>query len=274
MSVLIIDCETVPLRDLWTPKPPKDGEREEMAPPCFQQIVCIGGLVIFGGHNNLPLSIHKLAIIGDGLDERGQLEALAGAMSVAPTLVTWNGRKFDMPVIAARSLLLGATQPWLWKEQKPDYRYRYTTGSGHVDLCDQLAIYGSGRMMKLDDMARACGIPGKTGSGADVEALCNSGRLQEIKDYCLADCVLTARIYARWLVLTGKLSGEGFSRLDGALHSLSQPALPDDGEAPLPKGAGQDGEQIHEGEVGASVSQGRPLRQDGERQDVHVAPHG
>ena len=64
-----------------------------------------------------------------------------------PHLVTWNGRGFDLPVLALRALRYGL--PFGWYYRGDGYRYRYSE-EGHLDLCD--VLLGSRR--GEDDVAR------------------------------------------------------------------------------------------------------------------------
>ncbi len=276
MSVLILDIETRPLRELWTPprqlyrcqgcgeyvqpdhadgtghtraehSPRCDGNRcasdcpipvacgpvdriggrrEEFPPPCFCEVVCIGALAIGGPPG---YEVKKLGIVGERhggyAGEAEMLAILDGVMGKPGVeLVTWNGRRFDLPVLMARSLALGIPQPWYFNRKGMRYRF---SEEGHLDLCDQVSDFGAGRFMKLDDLARACGIPGKGGlDGASVEALYLAGRIAEIRAYCLSDVVMTARLFARWLVLKGALGGEEFFGLDASLATLVDVEVP------------------------------------------------
>ena len=133
--------------------------------------------------------------------ERGLLEALRRVMADSPaTIVTWNGRTFDLPVLAVRALHLGV--PWGWYYEERDVRYRYSM-EGHCDLMDFLSDYGACRPMKLDDAARLVGLPGKgepsadrvDGSKiADIVALGIEGQ-PKVARYCLQDAVQTALIF-------------------------------------------------------------------------------
>ena len=68
-----------------------------------------------------------------------------------PVLVTFNGRAFDLPVIALRSLSHGVPLSWYYQERGVRYRY---SEEGHMDLCDWLADHGATRSGSLDAVAR------------------------------------------------------------------------------------------------------------------------
>lgn len=138
-------------------------------------------------------------------------ELAAGGVGVH--LVTWNGRSFDLPVIVMRSFLRKLACGWYYANR--DVRYRYSQ-EGHLDLMDFFGDYGASRCMRLGDVARMLGLPGKTDvSGADVEGMYRralacpeeSDYLRaKVARYCLQDTVQTAVIFLRSRHLLGKLS--------------------------------------------------------------------
>lgn len=199
---LIIDLETIPERSLWAPKPLIAGEEEEFPPPSACRIVCFGAMALDEDYNFV-----KLGSIGSASDEKSMLEIFADWVnSVRPILVTWNGRRFDVPVINMRSMRLGVSQSWYYQKfQGNDFRYRYNE-HGHLDLLDQIQDFGTFRGTHLDLMARSIGLPGKLGmDGSQVEQLFHEGRFKEIEEYCLTDVTQTGFLLLRWKLLTGQI---------------------------------------------------------------------
>lgn len=139
--------------------------------------------------------------------ERALLEELAAKVNTGrPVVVTYNGRNFDMPVIALRSLCHGVPQRWYYREQSTRYRYGE---QGHLDLCDWLADHGATRSASLDALTRLIGLPGKIGvDGSQVQGLHADGKLDEIERYCLADVAQTALLFMRFRLLQGQLDPE------------------------------------------------------------------
>lgn len=146
------------------------------------------------------------------------LSAFAHAMETAETdvhLVTWNGRQFDLPAIVMRSMKHKIAAPWYYKNK--EVRYRYST-EGHCDLMDFLGDFGATRFMRLGDVARLCGLPGKTDMSGDKvsvlyeEAVKDLSRDLELRQrvarYCLQDVVQTALVFARAHYLRGKIAAE------------------------------------------------------------------
>ena len=144
---------------------------------------------------------------------------LVGAFGLAQekypaTVVTWNGRTFDLPVLSMRAFKLGIPWGWYYKD-KFGARYRYGE-DGHCDLMDFLADYGAARQMKLGDAARLMGLPGKTdmdGSKvADVVALGPSVENEaKIARYCLQDSIQTALLFVRSRYHLGKINKDEYA---------------------------------------------------------------
>src|SRR5688572_32263118 len=125
-----------------------------------------------------------------------------------PTLVTFNGRSFDMPVIATRCLRYGIPLRHYYRSR--DVRYRFTA-DGHLDLMDYLADFGAAKASRLDVIAKLCGMPGKVGvEGKDVGPMVHAGRLAEVRDYCLCDVAQTAGVFLRLQLVRGEIDRERY----------------------------------------------------------------
>jgi predicted PolB exonuclease-like 3'-5' exonuclease len=134
-----------------------------------------------------------------------------------PTIVTWNGRGFDMPVIASRCLRHGITLRHYYSSR--DVRYRFSP-EGHLDLMDYIADFGAAKPAKLDIVAKLIGMPGKVGvAGKDVGPMVHAGKVQEVRNYCLCDVVQTAAIFLRVELLRGELDKEHYLGAMGDLIS-------------------------------------------------------
>ncbi len=126
-----------------------------------------------------------------------------------PTLVTFNGRSFDLPLMELAAFRFGVSLAG-WLELKgPNYqqpRYRYNTQS-HLDLCDVLTNFGAARLSGgLNLTANLIGKPGKIDvHGQMVQDLYEEGRLTEINDYCRCDVLDTYFVFLRVAVLLGQL---------------------------------------------------------------------
>ena len=140
----------------------------------------------------------------DPATEVSLLNGFREVMTEVPaTLVTWNGRTFDLPVLAMRALHHGV--PWGWYYDSSNIRYRYST-EGHCDLMDFLSDFGAARNMKLDDVAHLVGLPGKSADsdhidGSMVASIVAQGpiveNMERVGRYCMQDAIQTALIFVR-----------------------------------------------------------------------------
>jgi predicted PolB exonuclease-like 3'-5' exonuclease len=195
---LILDIETIP-----DPELPRADDSEKVPAPPFNQVVTIGCLLL---EDYVP---KKLGVVGEGKDERAMLTDLATWLGKSrPTIVTWNGRGFDMPVITSRTFRHGVPMPWWYSDRSTRYRY---SPEGHFDLMDFLADFGAAKSARLDVYAKLIGFPGKVGvDGSQVAPLVHAGKLDEVNAYCLCDVAQTAAIFLRVELLRGALSREQY----------------------------------------------------------------
>jgi len=127
-----------------------------------------------------------------------------------PTLVTYNGRTFDVPLLELAAFRYGLSLPRWFDQaggrayQQPRNRYN---ASAHLDLHDLMTNYGACRFSGgLNLTANLLGKPGKMEvEGHMVQDLFNEGKLQEINDYCRCDVLDTYFVFLRSRVLVGKL---------------------------------------------------------------------
>jgi hypothetical protein len=130
-----------------------------------------------------------------------------------PTLVSFNGRSFDIPLLELAAFRFGISVPrWFHSDHRPWHqpRNRYNL-TAHLDLQDVLVNYGATRFSGgLNLAARLLGKPGKMEVRGDtVQALYDAGELNHISDYCCCDVLDTYFVFLRYLVLCGKLTSDG-----------------------------------------------------------------
>jgi DNA polymerase elongation subunit (family B) len=135
------------------------------------------------------------------VDETELLTAFWDVTKHYETVVTFNGRGFDVPFIYLRSALLNvpiSRKDWLG--------YRFQT-EPHCDLAEQFTFYnvsgreGAARRFNLDFYCKAFGIdsPKSHGvTGLDVNTLLAAGKYREIAEYCLRDVKATVQLYQVW----------------------------------------------------------------------------
>jgi 3'-5' exonuclease len=216
---LILDIETIPDIERWSRPEVPHGTEHPFPPTWAHRIVVIGCLWLDHDYR-----LKRLGVVGDPAGgegspderERTLLQDFSRFVGRArPVLVTYNGRSFDLPVIALRALCHGVSLGWYYRERNVRYRY---SEEGHLDLCDWLADHGATRSGSLDAVARLIGLPGKVGvDGSQVEGLYRAGQLAAIQQYCLADVAQTTLLFLRFRLLQGMLDGETYQRATSEL---------------------------------------------------------
>lgn len=127
-----------------------------------------------------------------------------------PTLVSFNGRTFDLPIMELAAFRYGVSAPsWFNLDAKSfeQRRNRYNLAA-HIDLQELFTNFGTTRFTGgLNLAANLLGKPGKMAvQGHMVQDLYDAGRRQEICDYCRCDVLDTYFVFLRTRVLVGELS--------------------------------------------------------------------
>ncbi len=129
------------------------------------------------------------------------------------TLVSFNGRGFDLPVLEAQALKHKLSLPRYFGagQWKSNYRGNRYSDSYHIDLCDFLANYGASGRNSMNLFSKLTGLPGKYSiAGEDVEYLFRLGRQKEINQYCITDVLQTYLLFLRVELMRGKLDKAGY----------------------------------------------------------------
>ena len=225
----VFDIETVVDPNLW--QPPED-EPDKFPPVIASRPIVISCLEINDEH--VPVRLGSISGTFSGVVhpskavdriEMQVLEKWAGYLkSRRISLVSWNGRRFDLPVLLGRCFARGIQHPN--PLERGSYGYRYDTEM-HADLMDMLAVYGAARPSSLDITARAIGLPGKSfEDGNNVQRLFAAGQYEHICTYCETDAFQTAGIYLRWLFTVGVLDRGAYRERAEALIELGRQRLP------------------------------------------------
>ena len=192
----------------------RDARREEIKLqfnlwPFTAQVVCVAmlnaesqrGQVLFTAEDHEDKATEAPVEFVPCADEAELLTAFWDVARHYDSVVTFNGRGFDVPFIYLRSSLLNvpiSRKDWLG--------YRYQTDP-HCDLAEQLTFYGvsgregAARRFNLDFYCKAFGLdsPKSHGvTGHDVKTLLAEGKYREIAEYCLRDVRATAELYRIW----------------------------------------------------------------------------
>ncbi len=209
-NLLVFDIETVPDPDLHEgtgfPKPP------------FHVVAAIAVLeaeMETSSDGQERYHLRDLRCGGEATSSEHDLVAgfFQHIQRSQPRLVSFNGRSFDLPVLKYRAMKNGISARWFYgaASRYDNYSYRFSD-ENHCDLFDALADFGASRGVKLDDIARTCGFPGKFGiDGSMVAEMVAEGRLGEVRDYGETDVLNTYLVYLRYRLLTGHLDRERYN---------------------------------------------------------------
>lgn len=247
MNVLAFDIETIPdveggrkLHEL--PAELDDGEvanamfrlrREktgsDFLPTHVQKIVAISAV-----YRNTQTD--KISVWTLGSAESTEAEIVQnffdGIDKHTPTLVTWNGSGFDLPVLHYRGLIHGVDAARYWDLGEDDSNFKWNNYIGrfhqrHTDLMDVLAGYSPRAFAPLDEIAVLLGLPGKMGmSGSKVWDYYQEGKIQEIRDYCETDALNTYLVYLQWLKVRGHLTNDSLQNEHQLVRQLLQESAP------------------------------------------------
>jgi predicted PolB exonuclease-like 3'-5' exonuclease len=210
-SYLVLDIETIPDPELYSPPELPAGVERPFPPLYACRPIVIGVMWL-----DEELACKRIGTFGADKDEAGMMADFADFMNTRkPTVVTWNGRSFDLPVLALRGLRHGLNFNWYYRGE--GYRYRFSE-DGHLDLGDVLSDHGAARMTSLDGAARLIGLPGKDGvDGSQVEGLFHAGQLEALRNYCLSDVAQTAFLFLRFRLVTGLIERDVYRKAAAGL---------------------------------------------------------
>lgn len=224
MTILVFDIETVPdlnagrkLYDLhglsdedtaaamFALRRAKLGH--DFLPHHLQQIVAISVVLAKSDH----LTVWSLG--DEQATEKDIIQRFfSGLDKHTPTLVSWNGNGFDLPVLHYRALLHGITASTYWENGEHISTFKWSNYLNrfhyrHLDLMDVLSGYQNKAFAPLDEIAQLLGLPGKVGMHGDqVWPEYLAGNLKQIRDYCETDVLNTYAIYLHFERMRGTLS--------------------------------------------------------------------
>ena len=194
MHVVALDIETL------TPEPdppPAEGEKAPFPQLPYHRPCCI---VWFQGYrtDKVPFRCKwSGGIVKDEAEETATIRALMNDLAKPNCmLVTYNGQGFDLPLVRLRALALGIGRMQRIHRFFLRFPPRNQDLPHHLDVMEFLSNYGSVRpRWGLSATSQLFGIEDpKIGSdGSCINKLWNSGKFQEIHDYCRGD------VWATWL---------------------------------------------------------------------------
>jgi 3'-5' exonuclease len=225
-SVIIWDLETVPdlsaaTRMLDLGEPPEAEVREALGPGFpkhpLHKIVCIGALVA----NRQPEGWRLDALGAPHTGERSEAELIKAFAErigqLRPQMVTWNGHSFDLPVLRYRAMVNRISAEGLQVRQ---YFHRFTEDA--LDLCDVLGSYVPGVKVKLDEVTKILGLPGKPEGidGSRVEEMVSAGKIEEVARYCESDVLNTYRVWLIYELFRGSITADQLAWSEAQLRDF------------------------------------------------------
>ncbi|MBY0544989.1 MAG: 3'-5' exonuclease [Gammaproteobacteria bacterium] len=232
MNILIFDIETIPdvetgrkllsltdLSDEEVAMAMMQMRRQEVdhdfLPHYLQRIVAISAVI---RQTDSTRNKFKVWSLGETNSPESELiqRFFDGLEKLTPTLVSWNGSGFDLPVLHYRALLHGIQAPRYWETGDHDQSFRFNNylnryHNRHLDLMDVLSGYQGRAAAPLDNIAKMLGFPGKMGkSGSQVWQQYFAGELEAIRDYCETDVLNTYLVFLRFELIRGKLNAETY----------------------------------------------------------------
>jgi len=134
-----------------------------------------------------------------------------------PTLVTFNGRTYDVPLLELSAFRYGIPIPGWFSPVGKNYDQLRThfNQAAHIDLQDLFTNFGTTRFTGgLNLAANILGKPGKMEiQDAMVQEMHEAGKFQEIENHCIGDVLNTYFVFLRARVLTGYLPPSGEQKL-------------------------------------------------------------
>ncbi len=230
MNLFVFDIETVPDVDAGRRLYDLDGLQDaEVAEIMFHKQREVSGNDFLRHHLHRVVAISvvlrsadrfRLWSLGDTESPEEELiqRFFDGLERYSPTLVSWNGSGFDLPVLNYRSLLHGIVARRYWETGKDDTSFRWNNylnrfHDRHTDLMDVLSGYQPRASVPLQEVALLLGLPGKLGMhGSLVWRRFLDGDVAAIRDYCETDVLNTFLVYLRFELVRGHLTAEAHDR--------------------------------------------------------------
>ena len=180
-SVIVWDLETVPdlaaaarMLDMGNAS---EAEVREALGPGFpkhplHKIACIGALIASRQPEGWRIDALGAPHIGERPEAKLINDFIEKIGELRPQLITFNGHSFDLPVLRYRAMVNRISAAGLQVRQ---YFHRYTDDA--VDLCDVLGSYVPGGKVKLDEVSKILGLPGKPDGvdGSRVDEMVRAG---------------------------------------------------------------------------------------------------
>ena len=213
MKTIVFDVETIPDLDYGKKNMNLDGLSDED----------IGRSMFFQqlqkkGDEFLPIDLHKIITVSCIAEENKTVELRSFTVlkhfidfiKDADHFVTWNGHRFDIPVISFRAIIENLV-----------ISYKLLHDNHHTDLKAVLSNGNIALISGLDRVSKHLGLPGKAfHSGKVVWDLYLENKMHEIIQYCETDVLNTYLIYIHHQHTIGEISKDQLREKKETLKSF------------------------------------------------------
>lgn len=189
-QMLVLDIETIADPDACA----RAGVDPQAGFPSWplHQLLCVSLLAVTRGIGG-ALEFGIATFSRSTLSERAIVAEVERRVEQTRTLLTYNGRGFDIPVLLARAAVTGEAVPGLIRAGS-----RASCGF-HTDLMDEVTANGAAVRPKLLELCAGFCIPAKLDiAGSSVAALAAAGEYARIERYCETDVVATWLAAQMW----------------------------------------------------------------------------
>jgi 3'-5' exonuclease len=178
----------------------------------LHKIACIGALIASRQPEGWRIDALGAPHIGERPEAKLINDFIEKIGELRPQLITFNGHSFDLPVLRYRAMVNRISAAGL---QVRHYFHRYTDDA--VDLCDVLGSYVPGGKVKLDEVSKILGLPGKPGGvdGSHVEEMVQAGQIDEVARYCESDVLNTYRVWLVYELFRGSITRQELDWSEG-----------------------------------------------------------
>lgn len=189
----------------------------------FYKVIAISGLYrkisYIGNEKQVSLQLFSLPKTLDSPFNEGEIiqKFFESIGRTRPQICGWAINQFDLNVLFQRAVINRCIIPgFCLRPDKPWEGVDYFSNKSEaiVDLMETICGWGSKSRARLDEMASACGIPGKLGiEGSQVCGVYYSeeeNSHQRIIDYCETDVGTTYLLWLETALLSGHVTQEEY----------------------------------------------------------------
>jgi len=215
------------INEMWT----QGGATDDNPTPFLKTVLCrivsISAITRTELQDGVQLQLLSLPRNADSSEERSETHIIDTFLNAIgknkPQLVGYNSANSDLKILVQRGIAKGIQAPGFCKRpEKPWEGVDYFARSSdyHIDLMEIVGKWGKGSP-SLNEMATACGIPGKMElDGNAVAPLWLAGKLDQIIAYNEFDAITTYLLWLRVAHFGGFISLSAYEEEQELLKQL------------------------------------------------------